>query len=169
MPTAYANTFSITCPELTSVSIVDDSFQITSGQPVTSMGVTHSGSTWSVTVTCGRSGSASLAQDYIRQAKGEYNMFVYPTYSGTAGRYDNIPTAMNFYFAINLAFSGHAGTMWLGQDGVDLINFWWMGGDLVLNSSPYASPMAYVITPLGLYKASFLNQNVYQIGMTPAV
>ena len=167
MATSYANTFSITCPDITNIRLSD--MNITSGQPFTSWSVNHSGTTWTITVNCGRSGSASIAQNYVQLAKGQYHMFVYPTYSGTAGTYSNVPPNMNFYFSAEIDFSGHSGTYYLGQDGLDLINFWWIGGPLILNTSPYESPLAYVETPLGLYQASFLNQNVYQIGLTPAV
>lgn len=163
------NTLTITCSAITGIDLVQQSFQITSGQPFQSAGASGSAGVWTITVNCGRSGSKPIAQSYVSQAGGQYHMFVEPSFSGNSGTNSDVPQNMNFWFQANVQFGSDSLPLYFGQDGVGNSNYWWIGGPMILNSSPDSSPIAYLVSPGGaLYEVAFVHGNVDEMTITAA-
>jgi hypothetical protein len=169
MATSQTNTISIACNGITNVDLDTSSIQITSGQPLDSAGVAHNSSgVWAITLECGRSGSASIAENYNHLTTGAYHMFVEPTFCGNSSTSWNVPQNMNFLFKATLYFGNHGVPLYFGQDGVDLVNYWWIGGQMILNNSPDRAPISYLVSPSGsLYVVSFYGDEVDQLSISP--
>ncbi|HEX7808383.1 MAG TPA: hypothetical protein VF608_06660 [Thermoanaerobaculia bacterium] len=161
------NTLTITSSAITNIELLRATIHITAGQQLESATVSHSDGVWSLNIDCGRSGSADVAQSYLDQTGGNYHMLVQPNYCPYTNNYSNIPTAMNFWFQANVTFSNHTVSLFFGQDGVYGTNYWWIGGPMILNSSPYKSPMAYLaVSNSTLYQVSFVNSAVNQLAIS---
>lgn len=167
MSTVYLNTLTITSSLITKILIIDASVRITTGQSCTGSTVGHSDGVWSVSISCGRSGSEDVAQSYVEQTGGMYHMLVQPNFCPNTSDYSNVPQQMNFWFQANVTFGSHTVPLFFGQDGVNATNYWWIGGSAILNSSPYKSPMAY-INAGSLYQLSFVDSHVDQVVVTAA-
>ncbi len=111
--------------------------EVTNGQPVqgTPTPSEFSGG-WLIDLICGRQGNAGIAQDFVNNCGGSpNNMFGLFTLSSEPGN-------LNFFFGINITFSGQSSpvTLFLGQ-GHNILtaqNNWWIGGTSVNSSGGVA-------------------------------
>ena len=135
--TSQSNVVTITDQSgtLTNVTYVEDSVQITPGQwspplPIVSVQKSTTGSTWTLTLDCGRSNSNEIATAFNDACGGAYN-----EYAPSGGGYGNSPGQLNFFFQVVLDFliGNETGkiTVYLGQGsyGYWPTNNWWIGSE----------------------------------------
>lgn len=122
---SHSNIVEIDASSIQSIDYIKDSLCITDGQPSTPPpSISQSGSKWTITLECGRKGSASVADKFINICGGRYHSF-----SPTAN--SDQPGKLNFYFGvtIGLKLGGeiYYETIYLAQGHMGLNNNWWIG------------------------------------------
>ncbi len=150
-----SNTFTLTCPEIVSMTYLANSFVVTSGQSASPPPTfTKNGNTWTASIGANRKGSSAVANSFNGKTGGSLH-----NYTNSSG--DKSPEELNFYFGVTATFnvSGSSEpvpvTFYLGQGHYSFNNNWWLGGNMVLYSG--GDPLFNVISGgsiLATYKIS---------------
>ena len=129
MTSSHSNTVTLESSLIQSVSYIDGTFVITSGQPYDS-GPTAKNmgkGVWEITVNCGRKKSSSVADKFNSLCGGEYHEYAPKGGGGT-------PDELNFMFGVTVAFANATPiTLYLAQGSYSSTNNWWIGGQNVIN------------------------------------
>lgn len=125
--------------DIDTIKYVDQSLVITEGESSSPPpSVLQSGSTWEITLDCGRKGSADVAQEFVKSC-GEGHVF------SPGAMSDTKPQELNFYFENTIRFKINgqetSTNIYFGQGHRATRNNWWIGGSNVL----YLSGKAYLV------------------------
>ncbi len=128
------NNFDLTNPQISSITYIDGSFVITSGEafqlPPTFQRQ-GSSATWEFTVKADRKNSSPVADSFINASGGAGHQYA-DTFI------DEIPEELNFYFGTVVTFliDGQSipVTLYFGQGHRGTRNNWWIGGQGVQNN-----------------------------------
>ncbi|HEU0301095.1 MAG TPA: hypothetical protein VFR37_16645 [Longimicrobium sp.] len=129
-----SNTVTLTSSLIQSVTYVNNSLHIKSGESYTvPPTITQSGSTWTIVLDADRSGDNTVADDFNNEVGGAYHEYA-PSGGGTG----NQPGSLNFWFGVTVAFNVGGNvineTFYLAQGNYSLTNNWWIGGNHVVNT-----------------------------------
>jgi hypothetical protein len=134
MPSSNSVTISDKSGTLRSVTYVDDSTHVTSGESYeTPPTIKQSGPVFTITLKADRKGSSETADSFNSSSGG--TAFEYAP-SGGGGT----PDKLNFWFSLLLNFSTAQGSasvqLNIGQGHYATTNNWWIGGAIVTSSVP---------------------------------
>ncbi|MBI2379502.1 MAG: hypothetical protein HYV16_01925 [Gammaproteobacteria bacterium] len=124
MTTKHENNVTLDAAEFQSLNYVDRSLVITEGQPADQpASITQQGSTWLVSINCGRKKSSEVASSWVKATGGANNSYA------PDGGANPPPKELNFYYALKVTTkAGNAATLYLGQGSHGSTNNWWIGG-----------------------------------------
>jgi hypothetical protein len=128
---ASSNEFKLICSDITAMSYLEGSFDITDGEsasPPPTFSHDSKTSTWTLEIDADRSGSTGVATSFNGKTGGDLHNF-------TNASGDRSPEKLNFYFGVVATFSSGASmTFYLGQGHYGTSNNWWLGGNNVIYS-----------------------------------
>jgi phospholipase C len=141
MPTSHSNTVTINDPSnsIANMTYVQNSFQITSGQPSTLPPTfTHANNVFTVTVQAGRSKSTPIASSFNAASGGAGH-----EYADGGG---STPGQLNFWYSLVFQMQSNNGqtvndiVINVGQGSYGTTNNWWIGSTdhiIIKNGTPY--------------------------------
>lgn len=126
------NEFKLTCGDITSLSYLEGSIDVTDGEDFDSPPTfSHSGKTWTITLKADRKKSSGVADSFNRTVGGALH-----EYTNEGG--DKQPKELNFYFGVRATFGidgqSYQMDIYLGQGHTGLRNNWWFGANSLLNT-----------------------------------
>lgn len=135
-----SNDFNLTCSQITAMSYIEGSFDITEGEssspPPT---FEQNANTWNVNIAADRKNSSPVADSFNTMTGGATH-----EYTNASG--DKSPEELNFYFGVVVTFNVNGTpipvTIYLGQGHYVAHNNWWIGGNTVINTG---DPLLQVI------------------------
>jgi len=135
MSTKHANTFTLTCKDITNIQYRLNSAYISEGQEFDEqVDIMPDGlGNWTVTFTAGRQKTTPVATSFIAVAGGSEDMLAVRL----AG--DKMPKELNFYFGLNITVRLPNGRLlddiliYLGQGSDEINNNWWLGSINLIN------------------------------------
>jgi hypothetical protein len=145
---SHSNQVQITSSLITAMSY-STFFDITPGQPSTlPPTASQNGSTWTITINCGRKGSSGVATSFDNAVLGgdSNGQSAFHEYAPSGG--GGTPDDLNFCFGMNVTFTVNKTaietTLYFAQGNYGTTNNWWIGGNALLNHS--GDPMLVLIS-----------------------
>ncbi len=137
-----SNTFTLTCSDITAMSYLAGSFEITEDEKASPPPTfSKKDSTWTIEIDADRKGSSAVADAFNMKTGGSLHNF-----TNSSG--DKSPKELNFFFGVvatfNVAGRSVDMTFYLGQGHFTFNNNWWLGGNNVLYSG--GQPLFNVIS-----------------------
>lgn len=125
MTSSHHNKVEIKADAIQSITYIDNSLVITSGQPSSPPpSVNHSCSTWTIDMECGRKGNSSVAGQFTNISGGVGHVFSPTAFS------DESPADLNFYFGVKVGIQTEGTTnyvtLYLAQGHRAMRNNWWI-------------------------------------------
>lgn len=134
MATSRSNKVKISNRSIISIEYIDNSLNITNGQPSTiPPSISQSGKDWTIEIKCGRKGSDGVASSFVSSCGGQGHLYSPGTFI------DDKPGKLNFSFAVQVGFliagNNYYVELHLAQGHSGASNNWWIGGPCVAKSS----------------------------------
>jgi hypothetical protein len=162
---SHSNTVEVTCSLIQSMSYIEGSLVITSGQPSSPPpSFSQSGDDWKITLKCGRKESESVATRFNTTTGG--SIHEYAPFIGHGG---HSPNKLNFYFGVRITMLSGAtqisADLYFAQGSQNLTNYWWIGGNGVVNEG---EPLLLLISNNIIEQILTLSGSNDSFTMTPA-
>lgn len=134
MPSSNKVTITDKSGTLSSVSYVNNSVHVTSGEQYSvPPSISQSGRVYTITLQADRKGSSSVADSFNTSSGGT-------AYEYAASGGGGTPDKLNFWFTLLLTFNTAQGSasvqLNIGQGHYGTTNNWWIGGAIVTSSVP---------------------------------